>query len=68
MSIDSLVKKEIEKVKQENVAVKQSYGSKGAYFLFVEQYLERPITTGIEPMGWSPTACTIKKIPVIDDF
>ncbi len=68
MSIDSLVMEEIKKVKNEDVVAQQSYGSKGPYSLFVEQYLERPITTGIEPMAGSPTVCSIKSIPVIDDF
>ena len=38
------------------------------YSLFCEQYLEKPIVSGDKKMAISPTACTIKGIPVIDDF
>ena len=36
--------------------------------LFCEQYLEKPVISGDYEMSITPTACTIKGIPVIDDF
>ena len=36
--------------------------------LFSQQYLEKPVISGDYQMKLSPTACTIKNIPVIDDF
>ncbi len=36
--------------------------------LFCEQYLEKPVISGDYEMAISPTACTIKGIPVIDDY
>lgn len=48
-----------------------SYGTRsinnGAYALFSQQYLETPVISGKESMALTPTACTIKKIPVLDD-
>ena len=41
---------------------------KGRYGLFCEQYLEKPVISGDYESAMSPTACTIKNIPVIDDF
>lgn len=38
------------------------------YSIFSEQYLEKPVVSGDTMMAMSPTACTIKHIPVIDDF
>ena len=38
------------------------------YRLFSEQYLEKPVISGDYEMALTPTACTIKFIPVIDDF
>ena len=70
MSIDTLVNKEIKDLRKEN-SVTTTYKSaeqRQPYSLFVQQYLEKPITTEIEPMAMSPTASTIKGIPVIDDF
>ena len=43
-------------------------GGKNKYSLFSEQYLEKPVVSGDYKMWLSPTACTIKGIPVIDDF
>ncbi len=38
------------------------------YALFSEQYLERPVISGDYKMAITPSACTIKGIPVIDDW
>lgn len=38
------------------------------YSVFSEQYLENPVASGDTMMAMSPTACTIKAVPVIDDF
>ncbi len=38
------------------------------YELFSEQYLEKPVISGNQEMAISPTACSIKGVPVIDDF
>lgn len=39
----------------------------GKYSTFTEQYLE-PMVGADSPQMASPTACTIKSIPVIDDW
>lgn len=36
--------------------------------LFAQQYFEKPVVSGDYKMALSPTACTIRGIPVIDDF
>ena len=42
--------------------------SERSYTLFSEQYLEKPVIAGDDALAISPTACTIKAIPVIDDW
>ncbi len=61
-----------------NVSVGNKYGAsvayedntpvRGGYALFSEQYMERPVISGDSAVALTPTACTIKLIPVIDDF
>lgn len=36
--------------------------------LFSEQYLEKPVMKGVYHAFRSPTMCTIKGVPAIDDF
>ena len=70
MSIDTIVNNEVRNITKEQPAT-TTYGlseQRQPYFLFAQQYLEKPIATGIDPMAGSPTTCTIKGIPVIDDF
>lgn len=53
---------ETEKQHSPKEAIGQKYG------LFSEQYLEKPVISGDYKMNITPTACTIKGIPVIDDY
>lgn len=41
---------------------------KSQYSLFSEQYLEKPVMRGVYHAFRSPTMCTIKGVPAVDDF
>lgn len=60
-----IVKKTITKIKEYGL---RYFAPAKDYSLFGEQYLEEPVVSGETIMAMSPTACTIKAIPVIDDF
>ncbi|MFH1209834.1 MAG: hypothetical protein V1663_03525 [archaeon] len=62
MEIESIVGKERVKANNsnQNLCIE--------YTLFCQQYLEKPVISGDYKMAITPTACTIKLIPVIDDF
>lgn len=74
MELETIVKDKTSKKEIRQIYVPTTNNENGAqklertYALFVEQYLEKPITSGDYKMAMSPTACTIKSIPVIDDF
>lgn len=72
MELTQIVEKtELDKSKnlrEQQTNNKYQVGEKREYALFSEQYLEKPVISGDYKMALSPTACSIKGIPVIDDF
>lgn len=68
MAIDMLIENET-LVSEKSAPLSKPYNANETpYSLFIEQYLEAPVISGDFQMALSPTACTIKNIPVIDDF
>ena len=66
MSLTQIVEKEKSAGSAANGAY--SRNEPGQYSLFSELYLEKPVMSGVHDLRLSVTACTIKGIPVIDDF
>ncbi|MBI5880640.1 hypothetical protein HZB90_00755 [archaeon] len=67
IELEKVVEKENVKAKpgQESVS---GYASRDCYSLFCEQYLERPVISEKEKLAISPTACTWRGLPTVDDF
>ena len=73
MGIETIVAPEIEVKKEIEPGIvdkinNQLYSANKEDLIFCQQYLEKPIVSGDYKMEISLTACTIKGIPVVDDF
>jgi len=52
----------------ENVGYRIGNESKPKEYLFVQQFLERPVYKGDVTMLTIPTACTFRGVPLLDDW
>jgi len=69
MALESIVGKEKKLASQSRAYTVSALASKETHYsLFSEQYLEQPVVSGDYKLTLTPTICTFKGIPTIDDW